>query len=281
MRSARPRTPALAALAFAALAGALLLAQSLAQTPASGQPAGQSGKPPEERRITLPATVAPYQQVVLVTRLGGFVKSISVDAGDRVSKGQVLAVVEAPELLADREQYKAEVEVARATHERLKSAIDKAPDLVSAERVDEAKAALQVAEARLSGVETRLAFGRITAPFSGVVTERNVDPGAFVAANSGVILSLMDFQRVRVQVRVPEKDAASVKRGAAATITSSQIPDLSIKGSVTRVSYALDEKSRMMLAEVELDNRSGALRPGMLVTVAMTLPPAASGTTKP
>jgi multidrug resistance efflux pump len=102
-----------------------------------------------------------------------------------------------------------------------------------------------------------------------------VDPGAFVAANSGVILSLMDFQRVRVRVRVPEKDASSVKPGMPATITSSQVPGLAVKGSVTRISYALEEKSRMMLAEIELDNRDGALRPGMLVTAALTAPPAA------
>lgn len=271
----------IAPLTHAALLLVCLGASALAQTP---QPAAPAAKAPEDRRITLPATVAPYQQVVLVTRLGGFVKSISVDAGDKVSKGQALAVVEAPELLADRTQYQAEVAVARTNYNRLKTAIEKAPDLVSAERVDEAKAKLQVAEARLSGVETRLAFGRITAPFSGVVTERKVDPGAFVAANSGVILTLMDFQRVRIQVRVPEKDAQAIKKGTPATISSSQIPGLSVKGSVTRISYALDASSRMMLAEIELDNRDGALRPGMLVNVALTVPPSAppaAGATKP
>ncbi|MBK8840312.1 MAG: efflux RND transporter periplasmic adaptor subunit [Hyphomonadaceae bacterium] len=159
-------------LTYVALLGLCLGASALAQTPQSGAPAA---KAPEERKITLPASVAPYQQVVLITRLGGFVKSISVDAGDKVAKGQVLAVVEAPELLADRTQYQAEVAVARTNYDRLKNAIEKAPDLVSAERVDEAKAKLQIAEARLSGVETRLAFGHITAPFSGVVTERRVD----------------------------------------------------------------------------------------------------------
>jgi len=251
-------------------------ASALAQTPQAGAP---PAKAPEDRRVTLPATVAPYQQVVLVTRLGGFVKSISVDAGDRVSKGQVLAIVEAPELLADRAQYQAEMAVARTNYDRLHNAIEKAPDLVSAERVDEAKAQLQIAEARLSGVETRLAFGRITAPFAGIVTERNVDPGAFVAANAGVIVSIMDFQRVRVQVHVPEKDAQSIKKGTPAVISSSQLPGVSIKGSVTRVSYALDASSRMMLAEVELDNRSGTLRPGMLVTAALTVPPAAPAAT--
>src|SRR5689334_5465839 len=103
-------------------------ASALAQTPQSTAP---TAKASEDRRITLPATVAPYQQVVLVTRLGGFVKSISVDAGDKVSKGQTLAVVEAPELLADRTQYQAEADVARTTYDRLKTAIDKAPDIVS------------------------------------------------------------------------------------------------------------------------------------------------------
>jgi|JI10StandDraft_1071094.scaffolds.fasta_scaffold16801_3 membrane fusion protein (multidrug efflux system) len=271
----------IAPLTHAALLWLCLGASALAQTPQTGAPAAKAA---EDRRITLPATVAPYQQVVLVTRLGGFVKSISVDAGDKVSKGQTLAIVEAPELLADRTQYQAEVAVAQTSYDRLKTAIEKAPDLVSAERVDTAKAQLQIAEARLSGVETRLAFGRITAPFSGVVTERKVDPGAFVAANSGVILTLMDFQRVRIQVRVPEKDAQSIKKGAAAVITSSQVQGLSIKGAVTRISFALDASSRMMLAEIELNNRDGALRPGMLVNVALTVPPSAppaAGAAKP
>jgi RND family efflux transporter MFP subunit len=269
----------IASLTSLALLLVCVSAPALAQVPQASAPAPKAT--PEDRRLTLPATVAPYQQVVLVTRLSGFVKSISVDAGDKVKKGQVLAIVEAPELLADRAQYQAEIAVARTNYDRLKNAIEKAPDLVSAERVDEAKAQLQIAEARLSGVDTRLAFGRITAPFSGVITERNVDPGAFVAANAGAIVTIMDFQRVRVQVRVPEKDAQSIKKGTPAIISSSQLPGVSIKGSVTRISYALDASSRMMLAEVELDNRNGVLRPGMLVTASLTVPPAPAGAAKP
>ena len=120
-----------------------------------------------------------------------------------------------PELLADEIQWKAETEVARTNYERMAEARQKAPDLVVPQTVDDLRGAWEVAQAKLQRTQTLLQYARLVAPFSGVITARFVDPGAFIpAATSGTpaqsaaVVTLMDFSRVRIQVFVPETGSA-------------------------------------------------------------------------
>ena len=216
----------------------------------------------------------PYQSATLYAKVSGYLKSISVDKGDQVKEGALLAEIEAPELLADRAKYKAEIEVAELDYKRLSEAQKKAPDLVVPLSVDTAKSKSEVAKANLERAETLLQFTKIIAPFSGIVTRRMVDPGAFIpAATSGstaqgaALLTLMDFRAVRLQVAVPESEAPLVTKDEPVKVTVDGLPGRAFEGKITRFSYALDESSKTMLAEIELTNPKLELRPGMYATV--------------
>jgi len=136
----------------------------------------------------------------------------------------------------------------------------------------------EVAQAKLQRTQTLLQYARIAAPFSGVVTARFVDPGAFIpAATTGstpqtaAILTVMDVSRVRVQVFTPEAEAQFIQRGTLVLVTVEGSPVKTFKGSVTRFSYALDEATKTMLTEIELPNPSGDLRPGMYASVQLEM----------
>ena len=221
------------------------------------------------RSITLPAAIAPYQQAVLCAKVSGYAKTISVDKGDAVKAGDLLAEIEVPELLADRAKYRAELEVASIDTRRINEAQKKAPDLVVAQEVDAAKGRFEIARANLDRTETLLGFCRITAPFAGIITSRMVDPGAFIPAatsssggNAG-LFTVMDFSKVRVQAAIPEAEVPLIKTGLRAIVTVEEIPRTNFEASVTRFSHALDEATRTMLTEIEIPNPAGQLRPGM------------------
>ena len=186
--------------------------------------------------------------------------------------GQVLAELDLPELSAERARHEAEVAVARAEVGRVKAAQAKAPDLVTPQSVDAAAARLAVAEAALRQNAALLAYGRITAPFAGVVTSRHVDPGAFVpAATAGAnpaaaaIVSLADYSVVRAVVAVPEAEAARVAVGQPVVLATDALSGRTFRGVVNRHSGSLDERTRTLAVEADLPNADGALRPGMYV----------------
>src|SRR5438552_16986615 len=132
------------------------------------------------RNVTLPGEIKPYQQATLYAKVAGYLKAITVDKGDRVKEGDLLADIDVPELLADIQRYKAEVEVADLDFKRLSESQKKLPDLVVPQTVDNARAKLDIAKANLDRTQTLLNYARITAPFSGIITKRAVDPGAFI-----------------------------------------------------------------------------------------------------
>jgi membrane fusion protein (multidrug efflux system) len=223
---------------------------------------------PITRSVMLPAQVIAFQQATLYAKVSGYLKSIAVDKGDKVATGAVLARIEIPELVASRAKQEAELKVAQADYSRLQESLRKAPDLVVPEMVDQARGRFEVARASLDQSETLLRYATITAPFGGIITQRNVDPGALIQASSAIV-GLMDFSKVRLQVAVPEGEASRVTVGQPVWVTTDNLPGTHFEGKVTRFTYALDTASRTMLAEVMLDNPELALRPGMLVTARM------------
>ncbi len=222
------------------------------------------------RSIALPAVIRPRDQAVLYAKVAGYLKTIRVDRGDSVRKGDLLAEIESPELVADLARQKAEVAVAEIAYRRASDAQKKAPDLVMPQTVDDAKGRLDVAQASLERTETLLAYTKIRAPLSGVVTKRSVDPGAFIpAATSGsvaataALLTVMDIRTVRVQIPVPEPEVPLVAVGLPVAVTVDELPGRVFDGRVTRFAYALDEASKTMEAEAEIANPKSELRPGM------------------
>jgi RND family efflux transporter MFP subunit len=220
----------------------------------------------------LPAQVLPDQQATLYAKVSGYLQAINVDKGDRVRVGAVLAHIEVPELLASRAKQQAELRTAEAEYGRLQESLQRAPDLVVPQMVDQARGRLEIARASLEQSETMLRYGTLTAPFSGVITQRYVDPGALIQAGTSsgaAIVTLMDFSKVRLQVAVPELEASRVAVGQPVSVSTENLPGTQFEGKVARFTYALDAASRTMLAEVSLENPQLTLRPGMLVTAKL------------
>jgi len=269
-----------------AVAAAALVGCQPTGSPISGPPASplavQTTTPRRgsiARTITLPTfKVLPLQEATLYAKVAGYLKTLSVDKGDAVTAGQLLAELEVPELLADEIQFQAELKVARLNYDRLQEAQKKASDLVVPQTVDEARAQAEVAQARLQRTRTLLDYTRIRAPFNGIITSRQVDPGAFIpaasagaSAQSAALVTLMDYQRVRVQVFVPEPETPWIKNGIPAKVTVEELPGRAYVGTVTRFAHALDSATKTMLAEIELENPGGELRPGMYASVQLEL----------
>ena len=231
------------------------------------------------RSITLPSfRILACQEATLYAKVSGYLKALTVDKGDAVQAGQLLAEIEVPELLADEAQYRAECSVARTNYERMAEARQKAPDLVVPQTVDDLRGQWEIAQARLQRTETLLRYCRITAPFAGIVTARFVDPGAFIPAatagstpQSAAMLTLMDYSRVRIQVFVPEMEVPLIKNGVPARLTVEELPGQTFTGAVTRFAHALDQATKTMLTEIELPNPNRGLRPGAYASVRLEL----------
>ncbi len=229
------------------------------------------------RRITLPSfRILALQEATLYAKVSGYLQTLTVDKGDAVQEGQFLAQIEVPELEADQAQYQAETAVARTNYERMAQARQEAPDLVVPQAVDDLRGQWEVAQAKLQRTQTLLRYAHICAPFSGRITARFVDPGAFIpAATAGTtpqtaaLLTLMDYSRVRVQVYVPEPEVPFIKNGVPARMTLAELPGRTFPGTVTRFAHALDSATKTMLTEIELPNPDGALRPGAYASVQL------------
>lgn len=231
------------------------------------------------RSITLPTLgVRPYQEATLYAKVAGYLKTITVDKGDAVKAGQLLAEVEVPELVADSAKYKAELELADIDYRRVRDAQHKSPDLIVLQAVDEAKAKYDVARAEVERLKTLLGFAQISAPFAGVITRRMVDPGAFIpaatsssAAQSAALVTVTDLSRLRIQVAVPEPEVPFIKNGLAVQVTVDELPERTFTGTVTRYTHSLDEGTKTMLTEIEMPNPQGELYPGMYASVRLVL----------
>jgi len=222
------------------------------------------------------------------------VKTVRVDRGSRVKAGDILATLEAPELTAQRleaqsklQGAEAQLAVARAkadadagTFERLKRAsaipgVVAGNDVVVAERTADASRS-QVVSAEQSVEAVRQAanaighmesYLRVTAPFDGVITERNVHPGALVGPASGSgastpMLRLVDNRRLRLVVPVPEAYASDLKAGAGIPFSVAAYPGVPFSGKVARIAEAVDVATRTMAVELDVENRDGRLAPG-------------------
>ena len=229
-------------------------------------------------KVTLPGNVMAYQEATLYAKVAGYLKTINVDKGDSVKEGELLAEIEAPEMLADLIKAKAEAEAAQLDYKRVTDAQKKASDLVVPQTVDAAKAKSGVAVAGLQRIETLLSYAKITAPFSGVITKRWVDPGALIPAptssstsKSGAVVTLMDFSTVRIDVAIPDTEAPFIKKDLPVKVTVNELPGRTFQGTITRFSYALDESTKTMVTEIEISNPDLALRPGMWAAVEIEL----------
>ncbi len=231
-------------------------------------------RPPATRDMKLPASVRGFDETDVYAKIAGYLRQIKVDKGDRVRKGQVIAILQSPELDQQVANARANYNLARITDQRNQTL--RKEGVVAAQMADESHAQMLQAKAVLQQDLANQAYETITAPFDGIVTARNIDPGHLVSANisgtGGVnIVTIARSKPVRVLTSVPQSVSLFIKDGDRATITVSEYPGRKFSGSVTRHPDALSPDTRTMLVEVDLPNDDLALYPGMYAIAQFTV----------
>ena len=253
---------------------------------------------PLDVQLSLPGELRAFQAVDVFPRVAGFVKTIGVDRGSTVRGGDVLAILEAPELVAHRAEAQSKVQAAEAqlsvarakadadksTYERLKAA-SATPGVVagnevlvaektadgSQNQVVAAQQGVEAARQALNAIRDMESYLRITAPFAGVVTERNVHPGALVGPPSGAaappLLRLVDNTRLRLVVPVPEAYTTAMTTGTDIQFSVAAHPGQRFTGKVARIARAVDVATRTMAVELDVANADGRLAPGTFCQV--------------
>jgi len=275
-------------------------------------------KRPIINSMTLSGAFTPYQQVDVHAKVAGYIQKIFVDVGDHVKTGQVLAILEVPELSAqvagakaDIHRYQdavtrsqSEIRRAESTHAayhaaytRLKQASEARPGLIAEQELDDSMAKDQESEAQIESTKAGLAesqsqllaaqadldrlsaleaYSHITAPFTGVVTKRYADTGALIQAGTASdtqsmpVVQLVEWSRLRLVVPVPESAVPQLRLGSTVQV---HVPAMNrdFEGKVARFADALNEETRTMHTEIDVENPSGALKDGMYAEVKLVL----------
>lgn len=233
-------------------------------------------RPMKARDIKMPAEVHGYIETPVYAKIPGYLKQIYVDKGDRVKKGQLLALLDSPETDQQVRNAQAYLNIKDVTNRRFQDMV--VYDAASQQDADQAKADMLQARAALQQAKALQGYERIVANFDGIVTARNVDQGALVTqtttstgATPMAIVSMATLSPLRVYAYVPQGTATMISNGAQATITVYEYPDKKFEGSITRHPEALNPDTRTMLVEVDLPNNERLLYPGMYATMAMNL----------
>jgi multidrug efflux system membrane fusion protein len=246
------------------------------------QPVSESGRD----ELILPGNLQAYEESPIFARTSGYLVRWYRDIGSKVRKGELLATIDTPEVdqellqaRAAREQIKAQLDLAKISADRWANL--RKSDSVSQQEADQQASSYQQAQANLAAAEANVrrleqleSFKNIYAPFTGVLTRRNVDPGALINSGTGAAgKELFDIARVdplRVYTKVPQAYASAIKVGTRAAITLQEFPGQKFVGTVARTADAIDPATRTLLTEVDVPNRNGKLLPGSFGQVHFT-----------
>ena len=247
--------------------------------------------------VSLPGALTAVQTAAIYARTPGYVRRRLVDIGSRVRAGQLLADIDAPDLDQQVTQARGVVAQTRAARELAQANLVRwralaADSAVTAQELDQMQAAFDEAVANLNSAEANLqrlvqlqVYERVVAPFAGVITARNVDPGALVGTAGGVsgtspagsgsapgsLFTIAQADTLSVYVTVPEGYAAAVAIGQPAVVTLPALPGDTLRGRVARTAGSLDATARTLLAEVRVANPKSAFLPGMYAQVQLAL----------
>ncbi len=253
------------------------------------------------RTIDLPGNMEPFDAATLFARATGYISARNVDIGSKVRKDDVLAVIAAPDLDQQLAQARAQLAQMQAALVQAQSNMDLAKvtnartsQLVGEgwtsqqsgdqtrlnfasqiAAVDVARSNVQAQQAQVNRLEELTGFERVVAPFDGVITARQIDVGSLVAADAASGTPLFSIARtdvLRVQVYVPQEDYFGLKDGEDATVTVPELPGRVFHGRVARNASALTAGTRTLLAEVDVDNKDGALAAGLYGIVHLQEP---------
>jgi len=233
---------------------------------------------PGQEDLVLPSTTQAYVESPIYARTNGYLKKWYHDIGSRVRQGELLADIDTPEVDQQLSQARADLGTSKANEDLSKITATRYQDLiktdgVSKQEVDNAvgdyaakRAGMQSSEANVRRLEELESFKHIYAPFSGVITRRNVDIGNLINAGNGgaaqELFYLAQTDPIRAYVRVPENYGSTIHAGLGAYLEVSQYPGQRFEGKVVRTADAIDLASRTLNTEVDVPNKTGQLLPG-------------------
>jgi RND family efflux transporter MFP subunit len=240
-----------------------------------------------EPTVILPGDIQPYSKAAIYARVSGYLKSWQQDIGAHVTAGQVLALIDTPDLDQQLAQAKATLASAKANYDIAALTANRYGILVKTRAISQQmadqsaadasakKAVMDANEANVRQLETMQAFKQITAPFDGVVTLRNTDVGTLINAGSTAgqeLFEISDLHRVRIYVQVPQAFSSALRPGLKATFEMPQYPGQKFDATLVTTSNAMNTTSRSMLVELQADNPDGKLLANVYCKVAFHIP---------
>jgi RND family efflux transporter MFP subunit len=241
--------------------------------------------------LVLPSSTEALHITPIWARSNGYLGKLNVDIGDVVEEGQILGVIDTPEIEQEYLQAKANLnsaaarlEIAKISAERWQKLYDSNNEAVSFQEVDERRTTLTAAEADVKAnaanverLEKILSFNKVSAPFKGIIIERNIDIGSLISAGSNgspqQLFKIADIDIIRVFVEVPQYYYRSISKGVPADVKIREFPGHNFKGKVVRYAKALDPVARTLLTEVNIDNKDHLITAGLYADVSFTLYP--------
>ena len=247
--------------------------------------------------IVLPGNIQAFIDAPIYARTNGYLKRWYVDIGARVKAGQLLAEIDTPEIDQQLQQARADLATAEANYQLAKTTAARYQYLLETDSVakqdvenavanDQAKKAMvQSAGENVKRLEDLQSFEKIYAPFDGVITARNTDIGALIDSGSGSLAKelfhIAAIRTLRVYVNVPQIYSRSAVPGVQADLTLAEFPGRRFQGRLVRTADAIDQASRTLLTEIDVDNAAGELLPGAYAEVHFKLASGASTFTLP
>jgi membrane fusion protein (multidrug efflux system) len=234
------------------------------------------GAGPKERLITLLGDTRAYQTATLYSKVGGYLKDISVDRGDLVKAGQVVAEIESAE--TDNQFTSAVLDL-----ENKRKNAKRAHDLVasgakSPQAIEQAETDARMAEAKVAELGTMKSYETIRAPFDGRITARFVDAGALIQnsttnqTSNQPIVTMVDDRKLRINIYVEQRDVPNVHVGDVADVSDGSNAERKVKAKIARTSGLLDPRTRTLFTELEVDNADQFLVPGSFAYVTLHVP---------
>ena len=247
---------------------------------------------PALEEVVLPGQVKGEIETSVYARTSGYIRLWKTDIGAHVKAGQLLAVIDSPEVdqqllqaEADLKTAQANADIARRTADRFAHLVDTLS--VSRQAGDDREATALASAAQVSANEANVnrlrqlqSFEQVVAPFAGVITARDTDVGALINAGGtqgAELFHIAATDKLRTYVDVPQSYASDIRAGTAANLQFPDKPGKSYPATVTRTSSAIDPKARTLQVELDIDNNSGELFPGSFVQVHFQLPPVGHG----
>lgn len=242
---------------------------------------------PAADHLVLPGNVQAFFEAPIYARTSGYLRTWYTDIGAAVKQGQLLALIDAPDLDQQLRQAQADLATAQANYVLARITNERWQGLLKTEsvsqqdadqRAGDAAAKLAAQQSAAANVQRLLeleSFKRVIAPFAGVVTQRNTDVGALINAGESpgsALFRVADTHRLRIYVFVPQAYAAEIRPGLAATLEFTDHPGQRFTATVADTAHALDASSRTLQVELQIDNSGGQLLPGSYVQVTFTLP---------